>query len=330
MRRVLVTGGTGFVGANLVRRLLHDGHDVHLLVQPAYTTWRLTDIRRDVRLARADLGDAAAVEGAVRRARPEWIFHLAAYGAYSWQEDLDRMLRTNVLGTTHLVRAGLRHGVEAIVNTGSSSEYGAKDHAPGEREWLDPNSHYALTKAAATHYCRYTAQRNDVHLVTLRLYSVYGPWEEPGRLMPAVVVHASEGRLPPLAAPGVARDYVYTDDVCEAYVRAATRRGQERGAVYNIGTGRQTTLKQVAAAARRTLGVPARPVWGTMENRLWDTTVWVSDPRAARRALGWRARTPLETGLRRMAAWLAADPGLALRYRAAILRPAPPRRAGRR
>jgi UDP-glucose 4-epimerase len=67
-----------------------------------------------------------------------------------------------------------------------------------------------------------------------------------------------------------------------------------------------------------------------MANRAWDTTVWVSDPRAARRALGWRARTTLEQGLRRMAAWLAADPALATRYRAAILRPAPPRRAGGR
>ena len=327
--RVLVTGGTGFVGANLVRRLLHDGHEVQLLVSPAYTSWRLADIRRDVRLVRADLGEADAVDAAVRRARPEWVFHLAAYGAYSWQEDLERILRTNFHGTVHLVRAALRHGAQAIVNAGSSSEYGYKDHAPGEREWVDPNSYYAVAKAAATQFCRYTAQRENAHLVTLRLYSVYGPWEEPGRLMPAVVVHAAEGQLPPLADPSVARDYVYADDVCDAFVRAASRRGQERGAIYNIGSGRQTTLKQLAATARRTLRVKARPVWGSMANRRWDTSIWVSDPRAARRALGWRARTTLDQGLRRMAAWLDAAPELAARYRAAILRPAPPRRAGR-
>jgi len=326
MRRVLVTGGTGFVGANLVRRLLRDGHDVHLLVQPAYTTWRLADLRRDVHLVRADLGDAAAVESAMRRVRPEWVFHLAAYGAYSWQLDLDRMLRTNVVGTVNLVRAALRRGVDAFVNTGSSSEYGFKDHRPSEREWLEPNSHYAVTKAAATQYCCYTAQSEDVHLVTLRLYSVYGPWEEPGRLMPAVVIHAADGRLPPLVAPDTARDYVYADDVCDAYVRAATRTRQPRGAVYNVGSGRQTTLRQVVAAARSALGVRARPAWGSMPNRRWDTTVWVSDPRAIRRALGWRARTPLAQGLRRMADWLGGDAGLESRYRAAILtaRPARP------
>src|SRR5688572_2018648 len=286
MRRVLVTGGTGFVGANLVRRLLRDGHDVSLLVQPAHAAWRLAGIRRDVRLVRADLADGAAVEAAVGRARPDWVFHLAAYGAYSWQQDVDRMLRTNVAGTVNLVRAALRRGVEAMVNTGSSSEYGFKDHPPGEREWLEPNSDYAVTKAAATQYCRSTAQREDVHLVTLRLYSVYGPWEEPGRLMPAIVLHARDGTLPPMASPDVARDYVYADDVCDAYVRAASRRGQERGAVYNVGSGRQTTLRQVVAAARRVLRVRARPTWGAMQNRAWDTSVWVSDPRAVRRALG--------------------------------------------
>jgi dolichol-phosphate mannosyltransferase len=136
--------------------------------------------------------------------------------------------------------------------------------------------------------------------------------------MPAVVVHARAGRLPPLVAPDVARDYVYVDDVCDAFLRAASRRRQERGAVYNVGSGRQTTLRQVVATARRTLGVRTRPVWGTMANRRWDTTVWVSNPRAIRRALGWRPRITLAHGLRKMSVWLAADAGRTSRYQAAI------------
>jgi dolichol-phosphate mannosyltransferase len=273
-----------------------------------------------------ELADRDAVGRVVDQVRPQWIFHLAAHGAYPAQQDVDAIVATNVLGTVALLEACCRTGFEAFVHTGSSSEYGFKDHAPGEREWLDPNSHYAVTKAAATQFCRYTAQSEDVHLVTLRLYSVYGPWEEPGRLMPAVVVHAVDGRLPPLVAPDTARDYVYADDVCDAYVRAATRTRLPRGAVFNVGSGRQTTIRQVVAAARGALGVRARAVWGSMPNRRWDTTVWVSDPRAIRRALGWRARTPLAQGLRRMAAWLAADAGLESRYRAAILTAQPPRR----
>jgi nucleoside-diphosphate-sugar epimerase len=191
-RRVLVTGGTGFVGANLVRRLLRDGHRVHLLVRREHAAWRLDGVRDDVELHEGSLDDLPAVWALVGRVRPEWVFHLAASGAYSWQQDLEAMVATNVVGTMNLLNTCLTIGFEAFVNTGTSSEYGYKDHAPHEREWLEPNSHYAVTKASATMFCRLTAQRENLHVPTLRLYSVFGPWEEPHRLVPTLVVRGLE------------------------------------------------------------------------------------------------------------------------------------------
>jgi len=304
---VLVTGGTGFVGANLVRRLLADGHAVHLLVRREHAAWRLDGIRDDVRLHEVSLGDLAGLSSLAADGRPEWIFHLAASGAYSWQQDLDRMVATNVTGTMNLVRACLGPGFEAFVNTGSSSEYGYKDHAPTEREWVEPNSHYAVTKASATMFCRLTAQQQDVHIPTLRLYSVFGPWEEPNRLVPTLVVRGLDGTLPPLVDPDVARDYVFADDVSEAYVRVASTPGQERGAVYNVGSGVQTTLREIVDAARRVMGIAVQPVWGSMPNRRWDTSVWVSDPRAIAAAVGWKATTNVEDGLRRTVDWMSGS-----------------------
>jgi nucleoside-diphosphate-sugar epimerase len=314
-RRVLLTGGTGFVGANLARRLLADGHDVHLLVRPGRPGWRLDGIRDEVRLQTATLDDRAAVERAVRRVKPEWIFHLAAHGAYSWETDLDRIVATNLVGTVNLVRACLRTGFEAFVNAGSSSEYGFKKRAPSERAWVEPNSHYAVTKVAATHFCRLTAVQERVKIATLRLYSVFGPWEEPGRLLPTIIAHGLAGRLPPLVDPRIARDYVYVDDVCEAFVRAAAKPHPEPGPVFNVGTGRQTTLRQVVDVTRRVLDVRAKPQWGSMPNRRWDTSTWVSDPRAIRRALGWAPRYTFERGFRQMVAWMRADPERAATYR---------------
>jgi dolichol-phosphate mannosyltransferase len=317
MKRALVTGACGFVGSNLARRLLGDGHEVHLLLRPDHETWRILELMPHVRVHLADLADAESVARAVSAARPEWVFHLAVHGAYSDQTDWRRMMITNVLGTAHLVDACLESGFEAFVNTGSSSEYGLKEHAPMESDSVEPDSHYAVTKAAATHFCRYTARARGVHMPTLRLYSVYGPFEEPRRLMPTLAVHGLSRRWPRLASPGIARDFVHVDDVTDAFVRAASTRGLEPGALFNVGSGVQTTLAQVVEIARAVFGIEAKPVWGSMPDRAWDTNVWVSDSRKARDQLGWSARRSLPDGIRELAKWIEVDPERLERYRRA-------------
>ena len=299
---VLVTGAAGFVGANLVRRLVADGHRVHVLVPPRSNLWRLRDIVTDIAIWPAQLEDREAVENTVRRVRPAKVFHLAAHGAYPSQRDVERMVYVNVLGTVNLVEACLRVGVECIVNTGSSSEYGYQDGAPGESDRIDPNSHYAVTKAAATLYCRHASLSSGTPVTTLRLYSIYGPWEEPTRLLPTLVLHALRGELPPLVSPSVARDYVYVDDAVEACL-AAARADVPRGSVFNVATGRQTRLAELVDIARSVHGVAAEPAWGSMPARSWDTDVWFGDPAAIATVLGWRASTPLELGYRRLACW---------------------------
>ncbi len=302
-KRALVTGGTGFVGANLVRRLLRDGHAVHLLVRPGYRPWRIEEIRADVQLHEVNLADTEGVAATLQAIRPDWIFHLAVHGAYSYQTEVGPIVQTNILGTIALVQAALATGFEALVNTGSSSEYGYKDSAPTETTWLEPNSYYAVAKASATLFCRYTAQKEDVRLPTLRLYSVYGPYEEPTRLIPTLIRKGLQGELPPLVNPAIARDYIYVDDVTEAYLRAATQPQAERGAVYNVGTGVQTTLQEAVAVAREVLPIASEPQWGSMPDRRWDTTVWVADSRKLQQELGWRPAYDFEAGFRATANW---------------------------
>ena len=310
MTRALITGGTGFVGANLARRLVRNGDDVHLLIRAAHHGWRIAAIQPEITLHTADLEDAAAVTRAVERIRPDWVFHLATHGAYSWQTDPCRIMSTNVMGTANLVDACLRTGFAAFVNTGSSSEYGRKDHPPAEEEALEPNSHYAVAKASATFLCRYTARTRNVRMPTLRLYSVYGAYEEPNRLLPSLIVHGLRGELPPLTDPDTARDFVYVDDVVDAYLLAATRLGDDPGAIYNVGSGRQTSLRAVVELARRTLEIAAEPVWGSMPNREWETSVWVADTRKISSQLGWQPAHTLDEGFRRTVEWLRRDRGL--------------------
>lgn len=308
--RCLVTGASGFVGSNLTRRLLHDGHVVHILLRRDHTEWRLQDIRPDLRIHIVDLCDKEKLAHVVQEIRPQWVFHLAAHGAYSHQTDLQRMIQTNFMATVNLVEACLETGFEAFVNTGSSSEYGFKDHAPSETAWLDPNSYYAVTKASATLFCRYTARSQAVHLPTLRLYSVYGPYEDPTRLMPTLISRGLRGELPPLVNPDVARDYVYIEDVNEAYLLVATRFDLEPGSVYNVGTGVQTCIREVVDVARRVMGISVEPQWGSMPNRVWDTHVWVSDNRKIQAELGWQPQYTVEQGFRHMLDWFRNAPQL--------------------
>ncbi len=304
MKRVLITGASGFVGANLARRLLADGHEVHLLLRPQHQTWRLEEILPHVETHVGSLLDDSFIFQTLAVAGPDWIFHLATYGAYSWQRDLPEMVDTNVVGFEKLLEACCEQGFEAFVNTGSSSEYGYKDHAPSEDERLEPNSYYAITKAAATHLCRLTAVEKKEWIPTLRLYSVYGPYEEPRRFIPTLVKHGLAKKLPVLVDPEVARDYVFVDDVCDAYVMAAQKRGSDLGAIYNIGSGAQTTISQAVECIRSLLPIEDEPTWGSMPNRDWDTSIWQSDPAKAERELGWKATTDLKSGLQKTIDWM--------------------------
>ncbi|HZV73429.1 MAG TPA: NAD-dependent epimerase/dehydratase family protein [Conexibacter sp.] len=317
--RSLVTGAAGFIGAALARRLIARGDAVTLLSGPGSDPWRLEQLRDVAEVVELDLRDADTVARAVHAAQPELVFHLAAHGAYSWQRSLPRMIETNVAGTAHVAEAALDAGARAIVNAGSSSEYGLKDHAPPEHELPEPNSAYAVTKASATLLGGWLARQRGAAITTLRLYSAYGPWEEPRRLMPALVAAGLERRLPPLADPAIARDFVYVEDVVDAFLLAAAHAQPGAGAVYNVGGGRQTSLRELAEIARRTFAIEEEPAWAAFPAREWDTDVWVADARRAADELGWRARTPLEAGLARFAQWMDEQPPpVAERYRTAV------------
>lgn len=308
MKTVIVTGATGFVGANLARRLLRDGCSVHLLVRPGYTSWRIDEIKAECSIHEVDLQNAEPLQKVVASIKPDWIFHLAANGAYSWQTDVREIINTNMIGTVNLVQSCLETGFESFVNTGSSSEYGFKDHAPVENEYIEPNSYYAVAKSSATMFCQFVSHSQKVRIPTLRLYSIYGPYEEPNRLMPTIIINGLAAKLPPLVDPNIARDYVSADDCVEAYLRAALAKTEDLGAVYNVGSQKQTSLSEVVDVARKVLNISQHPNWGSMPNRKWDTSVWVSNSEKIKADLGWETRDSFEQGFTKMVAWFNENP----------------------
>jgi len=306
---ILVLGSGGFVGANLLRRLLKYRQDVFGVVR-SLPAWRLDGIDRR-HILEADLIDLAAARNLVTNARPRTVFNCVAYGAYSFETDYDLIYRTNFTSLFQLVELLAETDLAAFVHAGSSSEYGTKSAGPLEEESLQPNSHYAVSKAAASNYITFAGKIRRLPIVNLRLYSVYGPLEDTSRLIPNLVAKGLKGAFPPLVDPNTSRDFVYIDDVCDAFVQAAARLTPDiYGESFNIGAGRVTTIRQLAKIAAGVFAIGAEPVFGSMAGRSWDLPDWYASPGKAERLLNWTAKTDLATGLKLTSDWIRSLEGL--------------------
>jgi nucleoside-diphosphate-sugar epimerase len=302
--RYLVTGAAGFIGANLLRRLVERGETVAGVFTKTHSdAWRFrySGIFPHHCHTFCDLANPETFRYFIDEFKPTIVYHCATHGAYHRQTDAQRIIRTNVEGTLNLLNACAKNGFGLFVNLGSSSEYGPKRQAMREDDVCEPTSVYGVAKLAQTNLCRQFALELQLPIVTLRLFSVYGPWEEPGRLVPNLMRAMATGKSLKLADPETVRDFVNVDDVVDIALRMREGFIGERGDVYNIGSGVQTTLAEVMQEAARLQGKTLTTDTGYIP-RPWDTDCWVADISRARQLLGFRPRS-LREGLAQTWEW---------------------------
>ena len=299
MSTALVTGATGFVGSHLARRLVRDAFDVHIICRAASDFWRLSDVAPALRRHEVALADLAGLEALVKSIRPTHIYHLAAAtvvaGVAAGAADL---INVNLLGTVNLIQACEAVDYHCLVSTGDSFEYSPSREPLREADPCRPTSLHGITKLAATLHAQATARSRGKPIVTLRLFSTYGPFDNPRRLVPRVIAGALEGTPIMLSRPEIARDWIHVDDLVELYL-AAGRAGPELGGqLFNAGTGRSADLGEVVAAVLQATGSSAEARWGVFPAAEHDSYPWVADMRTTFAALAWRPRFSLEAGLR--------------------------------
>lgn len=295
--KYLITGGNGFIGANLVRKLLTQNKHVFVLTEPNPNLWRLQDILDKITLVECDITNKNQVNKAIEQIKPDVIFHMAAMGVIPGKTDLKQLFDVNFFGTINLLEACKKVGFQCFINTGSASEYGNKNEPLREDMQLEPQDPYSLSKASSTMYCNKEARLNNLPIYTIRPFGVYGAYEHEHRIIPTLLRGIKTGETVELASPNSVRDFVYIKDVVDFYIMLSEKR-PPNAHVFNCGTGKQYTIKELVEIVEKVTGEKLNVKWGTVKSRPWEFKVWQANMQRSHEVLGWKAKYSLEDGIR--------------------------------
>jgi UDP-glucose 4-epimerase len=303
MRKVLVTGGAGFIGSHLVDALVE--RDMQVRVIDNLSTGRLENLERSrdkIDFLEADLNDAVALARAV--SGMDCVFHLAAIA--SVPRSIAKPMETHTAcatATLTLLEACRKAGIRRMVYSGSSSAYG-NSNKPTKQETDVPAaiSPYAAAKLAGELYCQAFSAVSEVETVSLRYFNVFGPRQDPASeysaVIPKFITLMLSGKPPVIFGDGKqSRDFVFVSDVVQANLKAAEAPAdQAAGRVFNIGSGRKTTLLDLVSHLGKLLDVSAKPKFD--KERPGDVRESLADISAAAKHLGYEPEIDFEEGLR--------------------------------
>jgi UDP-glucose 4-epimerase len=301
--RAVVTGGAGFIGSHVVDALLSRGDEVHVLDD--FSNGKRENVAESARVHEADIRVSAGE--VFDEARPEVCFHLAAQADVRVSvERPDHDADVNVLGTIGVLEAARRHGTQVVFSSTGGAIYGECDGPAAEDHPRQPLAPYGTSKLAGEEYLATYNRLYGTRHVSLRFGNVYGPRQDPHGEAGVVAIFMSllrEGGSPKIFGDGrQTRDYVYVGDVVAATLAA----GGRAAGVFNVGTGRETSVLDLYERIQAAAGVEREPVFAPpREGELQRS---VLDPSLARGALGWEPRLSLDEGLAATWAWISARP----------------------
>lgn len=316
MRRALVTGGRGFVGAWLCRGLLERGVDVRSLDRRGAaekpSTLRLIGVEGEVEEREGDLRDADAVGSAVDGV--DGVFHLAAETIVGTvQADPVGGFEANVAGTWNLLEACRREGAERVVIASSDKAYGANDELPYREEMpLQPTAPYEASKAAADLIARSYWPAYGVPVAVTRFANIYGGGDlNFSRLVPETVCAVLDGRAPVLRSDGSPiRDLLYVDDAVGAYlaIASALDRDEVRGQAFNAGGERPYSVLEIVSAITEAAASGIEPDVRGSGNPEGEIDKQYVDASKIAELCGWRPEVSLREGVRRTLDWYREHP----------------------
>ncbi|HEX6938360.1 MAG TPA: NAD-dependent epimerase/dehydratase family protein [Longimicrobiales bacterium] len=298
---VVITGVAGFIGSNLADRLLAEGYRVIGIDDLSYGV--IEQVPEGVEFHRLDVRSAEIYD---RIAGADVVFHLAAKNCISdCQQDPVETSSINVVGTVNVLEAARRGRVRKVVYAESSALYEGAAEYPTPETVEAPESFYAVSKLAGRRFAEAYRRYHGLNTTALRYFCVYGPRQDYRRTVPPVmsafILHLLQGRRPTIYGTGEKRrDFVYVDDVNDFHVRCITD-ARTDGRVFNLGSGRSYSVREVFDAIRALVGSELEPHYAAdLPGEAYETRADIT----AARSLGWEPRVGLEEGLRRSIAYI--------------------------
>ena len=309
--RCLVSGGAGFIGSNLVRRLLEDQHDVTVLDDVSTGTLNnLAEVEDSIEVTVGDISDARAVRKAMQGAGV--VFHLAALASVARSvADPESTHRVNADGTLNMLLAARDAGARRFVYASSSSVYGDSPSLPKVEEMVPkPISPYAASKLAGEAFCRAFSHSYGLETVGLRFFNVFGPRQDPlseyAAVIPRFINRMLYGASPQVYGDGLqTRDFTYVANVLDACVLAAQAPSLISGEVMNVGCGGSITLMELIEILSDLVGSKVRPQF--QEPRTGDVLHSMASIEKARRIIGYEPSISVRDGLAETVKWFAGQ-----------------------
>jgi len=313
MAKVLITGVCGFIGSSLARALVAEGASVRGIDNMSSGKMEnLEGIRSQVELLRADIRDRAAVAAACEGV--ELVFHEAAIASVAASvADPVGTNESNLDGTLYVLEAARKAGVKRLLYAASAAAYGDDPELPKRETMLpQPISAYAVQKVAGEHYLASYAKVFGLETVALRYFNVFGPRQDPASVYSGVLARfisqMSKGETPTVFGDGsTSRDFVYIDNVVSANLLAARTKAEVSGRVFNVATGRSTTLLQAYEEIKRVVGYTGGINFAPERNG--DIRHSLADISLARETFGYEVIADFRYGLEKTIEWALSGVG---------------------
>jgi len=310
-RRVLVTGGGGFIGSHLVERLVADGAVVRSFVRytsrndPGLLKLAPPEVRSQIDIIGGDIRDGHAIQKAMEGV--SIVFHLGALISipYSYRHPRE-VAETNVMGTLNVLLAGQERRVERIVHTSTSEVYGTALRVPIDEEHpLQGQSPYSASKIGADKLAESFYRAYNLPVVTVRPFNTFGPRQSARAVIPTIITQALAQKTIRLGNLDATRDFTYVDDTVNGFLKAAEVPGVE-GRTFNLGTGEEITIRALADLILKKIGGAAKLEIDEQRLRPDKSEVQrlLSNNSIARQVFGWSPQVSFEEGIERTIAWI--------------------------